>query len=154
MSFFARGIHGVVCLAGVALLVAGCSEGGKPTAPVSGKVTLDGEAVTSGVLTFSPVASGAEAGKGASGVIQSDGSYTLTTYAAGDGAVIGTHRVLYTASGGASSEEDTASADASDSEHDEGPPASPYAGLTPKVSEVEVKAGGNEIDIELVPMKK
>jgi hypothetical protein len=152
MTFFLRATFGVVCLAAIAFVVAGCSGDQQPTAPVSGKVTFNGEAVTSGIISFSPIASETEGAKSAAGVVQSDGSYTLTTYADNDGAVIGKHRVLYSAAGGALTEEDTAAADASEDEHEEETEESPYIGLIPKVREVDVAAGDNQIDIELVSM--
>ena len=152
MIFFLRATFGAVCLAAIALLVAGCSGGQQPTAPVSGKVTHNGEAVTSGIISFSPIAADGEGVKAASGVVQSDGSYTLTTYAENDGAVIGKHRVLYSPAGGTLTDEDTAAADAGEGEHDQETEQSPYTGLIPDVREVDVTAGANQIDIELVPM--
>jgi hypothetical protein len=153
MTFITRTTSRIVGLAGIALLTAGCSGGGEPTAPVSGKVTWNGEAVTSGIVSFSPMAAGGAGGKTASGVVQADGSYTLTTYTRDDGAVLGTHRVLYTASGGALGEGDNAAAGGTDGEHDQETPKSLYLGLIPKVREAEVAAGSNTIDIQLVPMQ-
>jgi hypothetical protein len=95
-----------------------------------------------------------EGAKTATAVIQSDGSYTLTTYESGDGAVIGTHRVLYTTSSGPLSEEDTGAAAGDDGEHEQEETESPYVGLIPKEREVEVTSGGNTIDIELIPMQQ
>jgi hypothetical protein len=76
------------------LLLCGCSGKGDrlQTAKVSGTVTLDGKPVTVGMVVFTP-----EKGRGATGQIQSDGSYKLTTYRSGDGAVLGTHRVAVVA---------------------------------------------------------
>lgn len=54
------------------LLLAGC--GGKP-AKVSGVVTLDGEPLTRGIVGFSPSVKGQKA----VGIINSDGSYELST---------------------------------------------------------------------------
>lgn len=66
---------------------AGCSSG--PTlAPVSGRVTVGGKPVTAGRIEFYP-----EAGRMATAAIRPDGTYTLTTFDAGDGAVVGRHRV-------------------------------------------------------------
>jgi hypothetical protein len=56
----------------VAILLAGC--GGKPS-QVSGTVTLDGKTIERGMVGFTP----ANGGMRASGVIESDGTYTLTT---------------------------------------------------------------------------
>ena len=59
------------------------------TAPVSGKVTLDGQPLPSGyVVVPTPK------GRMASGKIQPDGTFILTTYNEGDGAQVGTHPVI------------------------------------------------------------
>jgi hypothetical protein len=55
---------------------------------VSGKVTLDGKAMTLGTVMFVP-----ETGRAGSGVIGSDGSYRLTTYEPDDGALVGLHKI-------------------------------------------------------------
>jgi hypothetical protein len=60
--------------------------------PVSGRVIRLGQPVTKGTVNFPP----AEAAKGraATGAIQPDGSYTLTTQDPGDGALAGDYRVV------------------------------------------------------------
>ncbi len=81
----------VIFVAG--MVAAGCSKQGKmETAPVSGKVTYRGKAVPTGTVMFVP-----GEGPAATGEIGSDGSYKLTTFSPGDGAVIGTHKVTITA---------------------------------------------------------
>ncbi len=72
----------------------GCGQGagtgaGGETVPVKGKVTYKGQPVTQGVVTFEPV----DAGRVATGDIQSDGTFVLTTVKTGDGAVVGRHKV-------------------------------------------------------------
>ena len=62
---------------------------GAPTFPVKGKVTYRGKPLTQGSVTFEPDG----AGKEANGPIQPDGTFILTTYKPGDGAVAGLHRV-------------------------------------------------------------
>lgn len=64
------------------------------TVPVKGKVTLNGKTVTEGMITFEP-----DSGREAHGDIQSDGTYTLTTFKEGDGAVLGTHRIAVSGAG-------------------------------------------------------
>jgi len=133
----------------VALLATllGCTGGGAPTGKVAGQVTFDGKPVTSGSLTFAP-ASGT-VGKPAVGAVKADGSYSLTTYAAGDGAVIGRHKVIYSPSAGESTQQEGQIPEPG--KHDEAKPAEvPFSGLVPKESQVEVKAGINQINIELV----
>ena len=79
------------CLvAGQAILTAGCSNQ-PPTYPVSGQVTFsDGEPVDSGTIEYRSD----ELGLNARGKISSDGSYQLTTFRPGDGAVAGDHKVV------------------------------------------------------------
>lgn len=146
-------IHRMYCsftllIAGT-MIAAGCGGGSTDlkTAAVSGKVTRDGQPVSSGTVMFSPKGSATNKvpGKPAASEVGSDGTFKLTTYNKGDGAVIGTHQVTYT----------PAPVEIDEKQHKEGstPPVSPYAGLVPSKSEVEVKAGSNTIDIELIPKK-
>jgi hypothetical protein len=74
----------LTCLA--CALLSGC--GGPKVAPVRGKVTYDGKPVTGGKIMFYP-----ESGRMAIGEIGADGTYTLTTFHSGDGALVGPHRV-------------------------------------------------------------
>lgn len=132
------------------LFSAGCGAGTDDltTGRVSGKVTRDGQAVSSGSVTFSPQARADRKppGKPAAAEVGSDGTFKLTTYNKEDGAVIGKHRVTFT----------PAAIEIDEKQHVEGspPPVSPYAGLVPSKPEVEVKAGSNTIDIELIPNTK
>jgi hypothetical protein len=70
-----------------ALLASGCSRP-MPVHPVSGRVTLDGKPLVDAQISFRP-AQGPEA----FATLDRDGRYTLSTRAAGDGAVAGTHAV-------------------------------------------------------------
>jgi hypothetical protein len=136
-------------LVSIALLITswGCADGSLPTGRVSGKVTFDGQPVTSGSITFAPTSG--TVGKPAIGAVNADGSYTLSTYAAGDGAAIGHHKVIYTPGGGSESQEQAPLPEPG--QHDEAKPVEvPFSGLVPKEAEVEVKTGSNEINIELV----
>jgi len=74
------------------LSLAGCGERRSGTAIVRGKVTLNGKPVPNGTVNFIP-----EMGPAATGEIQPDGSYTLTTYKPADGAVVGAHKVVIVA---------------------------------------------------------
>jgi hypothetical protein len=73
----------------LALLVAGCGGPSRPaTAPVTGRVTYAGKPVPLGQIMFYP-----EKGRPAMGAIGADGTYRLTTFANGDGAMPGRFRV-------------------------------------------------------------
>jgi hypothetical protein len=65
------------------------------TVPVKGKVTYQGKPLTQGTITFEPD----DIGREAHGNISADGSFTLTTYKEGDGAVPGLHRVAVSMTG-------------------------------------------------------
>lgn len=74
-------------------VLAGCSKDGFPTAPVRGKITYKGQPVGSGTILFNPEGDR----PAATGEIKADGSYVLSTYGDGDGAVLGKHSILITA---------------------------------------------------------
>lgn len=102
-AFLARVLRGIMMrkFGAVALLLsavafAGCSGavgGGDrfATHPVTGKVTYNGAPVPGAVVTFSPNKTGVP---GASGITDNQGTYILTTYDAGDGAVEGEYKVM------------------------------------------------------------
>jgi len=78
--------------------MAGCTpDHVMETAPVTGKVFCAGEPVTEGYLVFTPIRDQStdpnKSGKSGYATIQSDGTYIVTTYEEGDGALIGTHEV-------------------------------------------------------------
>jgi hypothetical protein len=73
---------------------AGCGgDADKPKlGKVHGKVTLDGNPVDRGRVVFTPAAGkGGETGQTATGEINSDGTFDLTTFDTGDGAILGQH---------------------------------------------------------------
>jgi len=81
----------VIVLGGV---LAGCGGPERlPTAPVEGKVLYNGEPLAFGSVVFIP-----EAGLPAKGTIQPDGTFRLSTYGDGDGAILGKNRVEITCS--------------------------------------------------------
>jgi hypothetical protein len=90
-----------ITLASLVLLPCwGCSKEtpygyGAQTVPVKGKVTYKGQPLTQGSITFEPDGSGREAHGG----IQPDGTFVLTTFKEGDGAVAGVHRVAVRGTG-------------------------------------------------------
>jgi len=86
------------------LMLGGCGGVDKdmPTlAKVSGKVTYKGKPVTPGSVIFTPISGkGGETGQVATGQLESDGSFTLTTFNTGDGAILGQHSVTVESRGG------------------------------------------------------
>ena len=58
-------------------------------------VTVEGKPFTTGKVMFAPAAKGDDhrAGRAAFGVLGPDGSFELSTYEPGDGAVVGRHSV-------------------------------------------------------------
>lgn len=145
-QMFWMSIGSLINVASVLVLcsVVGCSGGGGPertVAPVKGVITFRGEPVKGGSITLRPIeVSGAGSGilgKPASGVVQDDGSFVLSTYGKGDGAVVGKHQVMFTPIMiGPETPEDK-------------PKPSPYLGLQPDPREVDVQPGTNELMIEL-----
>lgn len=121
--------------------VVGCGSGAS-VAKVTGKVAYNGQPVTGGTLMFLPVpADGAvEAGEPGVAAVDADGTYTVSTHGTQDGAVIGRHRVVYSPPGPPPKPPGDTSVE-----------KMPFDNLVPKTSEVEVKPGANEIEIELVP---
>ncbi len=68
---------------------AGCGPRRPRTAPVRGTVTFAGQPVTEGRIFFHP-----EEGRSAIGRLGPDGTFELTTFKTGDGAVPGRYRVV------------------------------------------------------------
>jgi hypothetical protein len=124
---------GAVALLLSAALLVGCSGGdGFKTAKVHGQVVCQGQPVGGVAIVFTPVVDSANTtmtGKGANGNADESGRFTLSTYKMGDGAIVGKHRVSV-------STED---------------PNKPLPGKVPPDYIVEVKAGSNDVTIELVP---
>src|SRR5688572_22396068 len=83
-------------LAAVAVLSAGCSSEPYKTAPVSGRVTLNGQPLASAAVLFQPVATEGNnnPGPGSYGVTDADGRYTLVLVGKETkGAVVAKHKV-------------------------------------------------------------
>ncbi len=88
----------MVATVGLSAAVGGCSPAGGtlPTvAKVHGVITYGGKPVTKGLVSF-VATEGKEASGGqvATGTIEADGAFDLTTFNTGDGAVLGTHKVI------------------------------------------------------------
>lgn len=141
MSLHARLIR-CFCLMAMAALLAGCGGGGFAVAPVKGTVTCNGKAVEGGSVTLRPIEvdtiKNELKGKPASGQVNPDGTFVLSTYGTNDGAVVGKHAVSF-----------FPVVEAAKSYNDK-PAPSPYAGMVPKDKQIEIKPGKNEVTIELV----
>jgi len=104
----------VACAAILSAALLGCGSG-FDVAPVTGKVTCNGKPVSVGGVSFTPIAeegASAEPGKPASGSLKPDGTFSLSTYEAMDGAVVGKHRVQYFGPEDEEAEEESFTADA------------------------------------------
>jgi len=81
----------LTCLVWTVGLTCGCSPGRPTTVPVGGTVTLDGMPLGGATVLFQPAS-----GTPGRAVTADDGSFALTTFETGDGALIGRHRVAVT----------------------------------------------------------
>ena len=70
----------------------GCGSSRPDTVPVRGTVTLDGQPVSGAAVLLIP----SEGGRPAEGISDEDGSFRLSTFAHGDGALPGQHAVTIT----------------------------------------------------------
>jgi hypothetical protein len=89
--------HAAFLAVGICSLSA-CGGGNEfPLAQVSGTVNCNGAPLKAGMVVFVPASTTDEktndTGRSASGIIQPDGTFQLTTYAANDGAIVGAHTV-------------------------------------------------------------
>lgn len=73
----------------LALPATGCGKPKPPTAPVTGRVLLDGKPVAGAAVMFEPV----DGGVPARGSTAADGGFKLSTFGRDDGALVGRHRV-------------------------------------------------------------
>ena len=130
----------------VACLAAGCG-GGESVAPVSGRVTLDGQPAAGVHVGFQPLAVGdnKNPGGGSYAITDADGRYTLRLVESDrPGAVVGKHRVEITTRVGVA-----------DDLHDTRPKAAnPKAAIPVKFNRestltFEVKPGPNEANFDL-----
>jgi hypothetical protein len=76
------------------VFIFGCGPGnGLNLARVRGKVTYKGEPVKNGTVFFMPDEQKGTIGPPAVGSITSDGSYIMSTESAGDGVIVGSHKI-------------------------------------------------------------
>lgn len=128
------GTQSVVMLFAVALLCAGCGGGSPSDTPelgeVTGVVTMDGTPMANVTVTFVP-----ESGKPSFGGTDSEGHYTLVYNQNEQGAMIGQHTVRVTSP--------------SEGPQDEGKDPIPAKYNYKSTLKKEVKAGSNEINLDL-----
>ena len=156
--------HSLTVFSAILLLgLDGCGGGEIPVRPAKGKVVCNGKPITSGSITFTPIgtdANNSDTGKQASGALNSDGTFVLSTYGRFDGAIVGKHLVQFSGSGADDSDE---------SEIDEKSDSEPTSGKGKVIRRnnqksdcvqkaeitVEVAARGeNDFTIELDPKRK
>jgi hypothetical protein len=130
------------------LLAVGCGRSLPAVAPVSGTVTRAGKPVTQGMVMFQP-----EKGRMGVGKLGSDGRFTITTFTAGDGAIIGRHKVAieaYTQGSGPRPPTAAPAADDTEAFHASGPVVwlvpENYASSQTTPLTADVKPGSNTID--------
>ena len=119
------------------MVTVGCSPLGRaPTVPASGVLRVDGRPLASVNVTFTP-----ESGRSASATTDASGSFTLSTFTSGDGAVLGTHRVTLSLSPADIPMPGTP--EAATYVAPRAPFASKYLGLQTTDLTVDLPAGGN-----------
>jgi hypothetical protein len=85
-----RNLIGAALIGSVLALGCGQQDSNRPkTYPVTGMVTYKGQAVEGATVAYQPTAGK----KGATGVTDAAGRYSLTTFTSGDGAVPGQYKV-------------------------------------------------------------
>jgi hypothetical protein len=81
---------GLVCVAGLALSVAGCGKSDRPSVhPVGGKVFYKGQPAEGAYVTLTPLDENAVGQPRPGALVKKDGSFRLSTYASYDGAPAG-----------------------------------------------------------------
>ncbi len=87
-------VPAAISMAAILIGVAACgSNNGLNLASVSGKVTYKGKPIKNGTVMFVPNESKGATGPQAIGTIKNDGTYSLSSQDANDGAVVGWHKV-------------------------------------------------------------
>jgi hypothetical protein len=134
----------VLAVSGLVSL-SGCGDGGPKLAPVSGRVTVNGKAVTSGSVTFKPdKTKGNNFGGEPVGQIGSDGQYTIETNGK-PGAPLGAYKVLVSRS--APTTEDNTKVKAQPSQN----MTYLHPDTTPLAVEVVENAAAGAYDLKLSP---
>lgn len=129
----------VMMLALIGGIGGGCG-GGAATEPVSGKLTMDGQPVTGGTITFAPISEGSvAAAEPTSASVNADGTFTAN-------AVAGRNRLVYYAPPVEQGEPQEWDGKGKPPETIRGP----FDGKQIQPDEVEIKSGDNDLKLELV----
>lgn len=126
----------ILCLA----VLAGCGQ--KKTYPVLGRLTLKGNEGRQALTGYTVSLESTEQPVSAVGIVQSDGTFQLTTFTEDDGAVPGKHRIAVSAP------QPTLDVPIPRSILDKR-----YAAFETSGLETVIKAGANELVLELDPTK-
>ena len=135
---------------GLVLSLGGCS--GDPNMPklgkVHGTVKYNGKLLDAGHIVFTPATGkGGATGQVATGEINSDGTYDMTTFNTGDGAILGQHIVTVTVQKGEMPKPDANSHIKYELPKNQAP--SKYATADKSPLRCTVVETGTEFDIEL-----
>ncbi len=131
-----------------ALMLTGCGRGRERTYPVSGTVRIDGQALAGCMVMFRP-----EQGPMASGWLDDEGRFDLTTYRLRDGAVAGRHQVSLAPPETQFDMSDDEIEFLQDTSTLRRPPPFPAKYLSVATSDLtaEVQAGSNAFEFDLEP---
>jgi hypothetical protein len=132
-----RHVIGAIAVVAACCAAAGCGrKGAAPTTPAAGTLESGGTPLAGVNVTFTPAT-----GRSATGTTDAAGRFTLSTFARGDGAVPGRHRV--TLSAAAADTPMPGTPEAAGFKPTPPPFAKKYAGLATTDLEGEVPAVGN-----------
>lgn len=82
----------MITLMVASLIVGGCGESGPEMIPIRGEVLYNGAPLSDGMVVYLPAATGET--QQASGRIQEDGTFALTTSKKGDGVRVGEYNII------------------------------------------------------------
>jgi len=76
------------------LLATGCGDGRVARVPVGGSVTVDGEPLAFGTVTFLPIKEGSKPTRAGGASLTADGNYQATSFEPNDGLLKGKYEVM------------------------------------------------------------
>jgi hypothetical protein len=144
-SHFIRRFVGAILLGGLFAVALGCGGGDTKMVPVSGKVTVNGKALTSGSVTYKPdKKKGNTFGEEPMGEINAQGEYTLSVRGK-PGAPPGAYKVIVSSTGATT--EDNTKVSAKNTVN----PTYLSADITPLEVEVVKDPAPGRYDLKLTP---